>query len=276
MGWVALSVPLGGSVLSLVYQYLTNHYGWRSAFLALGLGVWLLVALPGLIFLRRRPEDMGLEPDGARSAQPHLGVEETATASAEISWPKSAALKTSALWFFVASALFASIGTGGIAFHMAAHLTDVDLSPTVAASVVSLMALSGAFGNGLWGTLAERISPRALSVVTMLLAAAAVALLVSTRSPLMAYMFGLLFGVNARGSAILIQILLSRYYGRRSFGAISSVIDPFHKGGLGLGPLLAGMVYDRTGSYATIFFAFLVCYCISAALIFFARQPMAR
>jgi MFS family permease len=276
MGLVALSVPLGGSVLSLVYQYLTNHYGWRSAFLALGLGVWLLVALPGLIFLRRRPEDMGLEPDGARSAQPHPGVEETAAASAEISWPKSAALRTSALWFFVASALLASIGTGGIAFHMAAHLTDVDLSPTVAASVVSLMALSGAFGNGLWGTLAERISPRALSVVTMLLAAAAVALLVSTRSPLMAYMFGLLFGVNARGSAILIQILLSRYYGRRSFGAISSVIDPFHKGGLGLGPLLAGMVYDRTGSYATIFFAFLVCYCISAALIFFARQPMAR
>ena len=158
---------------------------------------------------------------------------------------------------------------------MAAHLTDVNMSAVVAAGVVSWMALSGALGNGLWGALAERIEPRRLSIATMLLAALAVALLMSAESALMAFLFGLLFGLSARGSAILMQILLARYYGRRAFGAISSVLDPFHKGGLGLGPLLAGLAFDLTGSYATIFAAFLICYCVAAALIFFARQPAA-
>lgn len=277
MGLVALSVPLGGSVLSLVYQYLVANYGWRSAFFALGVAVWLLVVLPGLIFLRRQPEDLGLKPDGSIEAEHSIGFNNESPASAaELSWQKHDALRTAALWLFVASALLASISTGGIAFHMAAHLTDVNMSAAVAAGVVSWMALSGALGNGLWGTLAEQIQPRRLSIATMLLAALAVALLMSARSPLSALLFGLLFGLSARGSAILMPILLARYYGRRAFGAISSVLDPFHKGGLGLGPLLAGLAFDLTGSYATIFAVFLVCYCAAAALIFFARQPAAR
>ena len=274
MGLVALSVPLGGSVLSLVYQYLVANYGWRSAFFTLGIAVWLLVVLPGLIILRRQPEDLGLKPDGANSQErDRRPNEQTPASEAEFSWQKRDALRTAALWLLVTSTFLASIGTGGIAFHMAAHLTDIKMTPMVAAGVVSWMALSGAFGNGLWGTLAERIQPRRLSIVTMLLAALAVALLISAQSPLMAYAFGLLFGLSARGSAILIQVLLSRYFGRRSYGAISSVLDPFHKGGLGLGPLLAGIAFDQTNSYALIFSAFLACYCVAAALIFFARHP---
>jgi MFS family permease len=274
MGLVALSVPLGGSVLSLVYQYLVAHYGWRSAFFSLGVAVWLLVALPGLIILRRQPEDLGLKPDGANPPERDRRPKEQPPAGeAEFSWQKRDALRTAALRLLVASTFLASIATGGIAFHMAAHLTDIKMRPVVAASVVSWMALSGALGNGLWGALAERIQPRRLSIATMLLAALAVALLMSAQSPLMAYAFGLLFGLSARGSAILIPVLLSRYFGRRSFGAISSVLDPFHKGGLGLGPLLAGMAFDQTGSYTVIFSAFLACYCVAAVLIFFARQP---
>jgi sugar phosphate permease len=276
MGLVALSVPLGGSVLALVYQYLVARYGWRSAFFTLGVAVWLLVVLPGLLFLRRQPEDFGLKPDGPTEAEHTVTFHDESPASAvALSWQRHDALRTAALWLFVASALLASISTGGIAFHMAAHLTDVNMSAAVAAGVVSWMALSGAFGNGLWGALAEYIEPRRLSIATMLLAALAVALLMAVQSPLIAFLFGLLFGLSARGSAILMQILLARYYGRRAFGAISSVLDPFHKGGLGLGPLLAGWAFDLTGSYTPIFAAFLVCYCVAAALIFFARQPAA-
>ena len=64
MGLVAMSTPLGSAVLSLVYQFFVLHYGWRSAFLALGVALWVFVVIPGLIFLRRQPEDLGLCPDG--------------------------------------------------------------------------------------------------------------------------------------------------------------------------------------------------------------------
>jgi predicted MFS family arabinose efflux permease len=110
-------------------------------------------------------------------------------------------------------------------------------------------------------------------VITLLVAAASVALLMQARSPAAAYLFALLFGTNARGAAVLTQVLVARYFGRRSFGAISSILDPFHKGGLGLGALFAGVAFDRFGAYREIFAIFLASYLLAALLIFLARRP---
>lgn len=276
MGMVAMATPLGSALLSLVYQFFVTHYGWRSAFFALGIALWVLVVIPGLIFLRRQPEDLGLLPDGAERA-PHAAtmIESGAEPenAAEYSWSRADAARTATLWLLVAAAFLASLGTGGVAFHLAAYLTDGALPPALAAFVVSLMALGGAFGNGAWGALAERLHPRHLSVVALLLAALSVAVLLQVRSATVAYVFALLFGTTARGAAVLTQVLIARYFGRRSFGAISSILDPFHKGGLGVGALLAGAAYDLSGGYRGIFWFFLVSYVIAALLVYFARQP---
>ena len=138
------------------------------------------------------------------------------------------------------------------------------------------MALCGALGNGVWGALAERVSARGLNVVTMLFAAGAVAFLTQVDGPIAAFVFAVLFGANARGAAVLGQVLIARYYGRRAFGAISSLLDPFHKGGLGLGALFAGVAFDFAGNYRSIFVIFAGTYVISALLVFFARRPAER
>ena len=280
MGLVALSTPLGSAVLSLVYQFFVLRYGWRSAFLALGVALWVFVVTPGLIFLRRQPEDLGLHPDGlAAPPSRHtesMDIYSAGNATAERSWSRAEAVRSPTLWLLVSSAFLAAIGTGGVAFHTAAYFTDVRIAPTIAAGAVSVMALSGAFGNGLWGALAERLHPRRLSVATMIVSAASVGLLVQVSTAGAAYLFALLFGLNARGAGVLMQILIARYFGRGSFGAISSVLDPFHKGGLGLGALLAGFVFDSTGSYRPVFTIFLLSYLLSALLIFLARRPRAQ
>ena len=280
MGLVALSTPLGSAVLSLVYQFFVLRYSWRSAFLALGVALWGFVVIPGLIFLRRRPEDLGLHPDGL-AAPPSRQTESmdmysAGSATAERSWSRAEAVRSPTLWLLVSSAFLAAIGTGGVAFHTAAYFTDVRIAPTIAAGAVSVMALSGAFGNGLWGALAERLHPRRLSVATMIVSAASVGLLMQVSTAGAAYLFALLFGLNARGAGVLMQILIARYFGRASFGAISSVLDPFHKGGLGLGALLAGIVFDYAGGYQPVFTIFLLSYLLSALLIFLARRPRAQ
>ena len=275
MGLVAMATPLGSAGLSLVYQFFVTHYGWRSAFLALGIALWLLVVIPGLIFLRRQPEDLGLFPDGIAPAERESDAakKNAIDDASESSWERADALRTRTLWLLVASAFLASVGTGGTAFHTAAYFTDVKIAPAIAAGAVSLMALCGAFGNGLWGALAERVSARGLNVVTMLAAAVTVAFLTQVDGPAGAFIFAILFGANARGAAVLGQILIARYYGRRAFGAISSVLDPFHKGGLGLGALLAGVAFDYFGNYRLIFLCFMGSYLCSALLVFLARRP---
>ena len=276
IGLVALSVPLGSFVLSLLYQFMIAAYGWRSAFMMLGIALWLLVVLPGLVFLRRQPEDIGVLPDGALPAPlkstPARGSE-PATSAAEQSWTLKEAVHTRTLWLLVAASTFASISTGGIAFHMVAYFTDVTIQPAVAVGALSIMALTGAFGSGLWGALAERFHPRMLGVITMLLAAAAVVLLTQVRVAPAAFVFSIIFGLSARGGFVLMHVLLAHYFGRRSFGAITSVLEPFHKGGLGIGALLAGMAFDMSGSYRIVFLLFIGNYLIAATLTFVARQP---
>jgi MFS family permease len=279
MGLVAMATPLGSAALSLVYQFFVSNYSWRSAFLALGITLWALVVIPGMIFLRRQPEDLGLFPDGITQLPSLHGTGAGRAAepqAAEPDWLRADAVRTTTLQLLVAGAFLSAIGTGGVAFHMAAYMTDSTIGATLAASVVSVMALSGALGNGIWGALAERFHPRHLNVTTMLLAAASVALLMQVRSTLTAYLFALLFGVNARGAAVLTQVLIARYFGRRSFGAISSVLDPFHKGGLGLGALFAGIAFDHSGDYRAIFTIFILSYLVSALLIFLAHRPVPK
>jgi MFS family permease len=278
IGLVALSVPLGSFVLSLVYQFMIEAYGWRSAFFMLGIALWLLVVVPGLFFLRRQPEDLGILPDGALAGahqpkQTDPGSERVAAAM-EHSWSFKDAVRTRTLWLLVAASTFSSISTGGIAFHMVAYFTDVTIQPAVAVAALSVMALTGAFGSGLWGTLAERFHPRTLCVTTMLLSAAAVVLLIQTRVAPTAFVFSILFGLTARGGFVLMHILLAHYFGRRSFGAITSTLEPFHKGGLGVGALLAGMAFDLSGSYQIVFLLFFGNYLIAAMLTLVVRQPL--
>jgi len=277
MGLVAMSTPLGSAATTLIFQFLVIQHGWRSAFLVLGLAFLVLVVAPAAIFLRRQPEDLGMFPDGIvpslRSDEPAAAESQTST-TGQRNWSRPEAMRTTALWLLVASVFLASLGTGGIAFHTVAYFTDVKLSPAVAAGALSVMALSGAFGNGIWGALAERFSPRSLSVTTTVLSAASVALLMQVDSPVMAYFFGVIFGISARGgTAVLTQILLAHYFGRRSFGAISGILEPFHKGGLGVGALVAGVAFDWSGNYRSVLLFFLANYLLAAVLVFFARRP---
>jgi len=92
----------------------------------------------------------------------------------------------------------------------------------------------------------------------------------------MAFVVAVLFGVSARGGFVLMHVLIAHYYGRRSFGAISSVLEPFHKGGLGVGALIAGLGFDFTGNYQLVFWLFVGNYLGTAAVTFLAKQPQWR
>src|SRR5215212_7031315 len=62
IGLVSMALPLGSSVLALGYQLVLPGWGWRGVFMAMGCLALLVLVVPGLVFLRRRPEDLGLYP----------------------------------------------------------------------------------------------------------------------------------------------------------------------------------------------------------------------
>lgn len=293
MGLVIMAVPLGSSAIAILYQILIASFGWRSPFVALGIVLCVLLVVPSALLLRRRPEDLGLLPDGGVRGW-GSGVRQPARRDASPTpnpqapspednpqpptpnpheWAFRDAVRTPAFWLLVGSGVLASMATAGVAFNLVAYYTDLGIDPSLAAGAISVFALSGAVGSGLWAFLAESISPRHLGIGLLLVGGAALLLLLLVDAAFLAYAFAGIYGLTARGQGTLTPILMANYFGRRAFGSIMGFADPFLRIGLGLGPFVGAAAFDLTGTYQGIFLLFTAAFTLSAVLIFLARAP---
>ena len=281
MGMTQMALPLGGAALALVAQAMVGGgMSWRSVYVILGVVVLITLLPPILLVLRRRPEDMGLLPDGdtepAATAPTSAGQARQAPARPareEYNWTLQQALRTRTFWYLVAAMAIGVLANGGVGFHQFAYFRDQGIPEVMAAVALSSYALSGALANGLWGVLVERISERLIAVVTMSVATLLCLFLLTVDTVAEAMVFAVLFGLAARGESSIILMMQANYYGRRSFGAISGFSTPFQQIGLGLGPTVAAIPYDLTGAYTYGFIAFGAVYAVSGVLIFLAKRP---
>ncbi len=273
LGLLSMATPLGASMLAMIAQFIIQNHGWRTVFLTFALAMVLFQALPAALVLRRRPEDLGLVPDGSP------GVDVTPTSSLkrgteeEYNWTLSEAIRTPTIWLLVAAIIAGLIVNTGIAFHLVAYYTDIGIAPSIAVGALSLYAFTGAVGNIIWGFLSERLSERFLASAVMVLTALTVLYLQSVRTTTGAFIFAAIFGLTSRGEGTLVNIILAQYYGRSSYGAINGFVLPFHNIGLGLGPLISSVSFDLTGSYQTLFSTFMGTSMVAAILFWLAKKP---
>ena len=276
LGFIAMSLPLGGSFLAFTGQLIIDASGWRDVFAVFGVALLVVFVIPALLIMRRRPEDIGLSPDGdddprGTDASNEMGSE----SEEEYGWALNEAVRTRSLWFLIIGLTLGITANGAIGFHQVAYYTDVGIAAKAAALTLSVYAFAGAVANGLWGFLVERFSERKLAVLAMLASALAIFYLLFVRNTVQALIFAVLFGLSARGESSLVMMILARYYGRRSYGTITGFVTPFQMMGLGFGPLIASISFDITGSYKGVFFVFAASFLVAAVLMFLAKKPKA-
>lgn len=276
IGLVMMCIPLGGSALTLIGQFIMDSHGWRAMFVVFGVVTLVLLVVPAWLVMRRRPEDMGLLPDGDQPS-PFVGSQTgQKPREEEYSWTLSEAVRTPTLWLLIAAQLLGVMANTSVSFHQVAYYTDMGIPATSAVAVISLYALAGAVAMGVWGLLTEHFSERHLAVLVTLLAGASIFYLSLVRSLGEAILFGVLFGLTSRGEGSLLIIILAQYYGRRSYGTISGFVNPFKMVGLGMGPLVASITFDLTGSYHMVFIFFGTATLLVALLLWLAKKPTPR
>jgi MFS family permease len=273
LGLLSMAPAFGISVLAMVAQFIMEDYGWRTVFMTFALAMVFLQVLPAALVLRRRPEDLGLVPDGGEGISVKSAPTNQILAEGEVTWTLSEAIRTWALWFLIAANTVASLVGSGVGFHLVAYYTDIGIVPSIAVGAMSIFALTGALGNVIWGFLSEKLSERLLASGVMVLMAAAILYLKSVTTIVGAFFFAVLFGLSARGEGTLINIILAQYYGRSSYGAISGFVFPFNMLGLGFGPLISSVSFDLTGSYQALFNVFIAVSIIAAVLLWLAEKP---
>lgn len=284
---------LGGSLGTVIVipfaTWTIINWGWRETWALFGIFVWVLIVVPSFLFMRRRPEDMGLLPDGetlrpepVRSAvatpeEAYRQDQEVLRASREeTSWSRAEALRTRAFWIIVVVFGTTRLAVMGINLHLIPYLLDLGYPAAVAASVFVLRSGVGLFGNPVWGIAAERYDVRILTFIKFVLQAMAVTTIVLAPNLVMVYVGFALYGVAQGGGGILTEMMFANYYGRLSLGAVRSISLPLQIVFSAGGPLLLGFSFDITGSYNFAFSIIIGASVISAVLVLFATPPTKR
>ena len=279
LGLLNGSQGTGLALMPFVAHLIIVGWDWRVAWASLGLYTLMVAVVPALLLIRRRPEDMGLEPDPA--SRPEGGPAHSTTQpgdpatmpAVERSFTLRQASVTRAFWVL---ALFSGAGymvQAGVSLHQAPHYISQGLSGSAAAVTVSIFAISQVPGGLFWAALARRVPVRFLLALTgFVVAAGAVGSAVSS-TLLGGAVAASALGAGVGGLHVLLRLAWADYYGRRHLGSIRGVALPVQIGGQAVGPVVAGFMYDSTQSYGKAFVIFASAVSLAALMVLTAIPP---
>ena len=280
LGITSMARPVGGAILIQIFSLIVLSYSWRTCYRLLAVFI-LGLSVPLFLVMRRRPEDIGLRPDGdkdpdtktasvghRRHPGQHRGVSER-----EFDWRVGEAVLTPTFWLVVAAQSLIVLTSGSMGFQVVPYLRDSGFSQAVAAGALSLGSILGAVGNPAWGLLANRFHPRRLTMTALVITGSIMSVFLVIGEGTPRFFLIILWITSAGTLGALGQMMLARYFGRASFGSISGLMGPFQTGALGLGPSFGALLYGQTGGYSALFIFGVSAYAVAVVLVYGSRQP---
>jgi len=259
LGLTMAGLGVGSIVMPPLVQRLIGAFGWRSAFGIVGGGI-LIVPMPIVgLFLKEPPQQMNRLPDESAAASM------APVASDGLVWREIR--NSGTFWLMVTAFVLAAASITACIIHIAELFFDrgaTAASAALAVSVVGAAMLAGRAGTGFF---LDRYFGPHVAMFIFALAASGMALLWTGAPGVPALIGTFLVGLGLGAEVDIIAYLMSRYFGLRSLGTAFG----FAFGGFvlasGLGPLLMGFAFDRTGSYRAPLAGFFFAAMMAAALV---------
>lgn len=252
LGLVYAGSNIGGALIPLVATVLASTSSWRDAFRIVGIGL-AVVVLPF-----------------AALVPPVRLDEEHATTR-----PMGSALRQFDFWllFWVVFAFY--FYRLGVNVHLVAYLSDLGYSEAQAAGGFSLTVALGIAGKLLAGSMADRIGAKIAVVANFTLMALASALLLVPAVPGAIAVFLVVHGATTAAEDVVVPLIVGQRFGMENLSRIYGLLLIALLPGGTLGPLLAGRIFDVTGSYAGVFSTFVVCnvLAVAALVLVIRRKP---
>jgi sugar phosphate permease len=266
-----LAQQIGLVAMPLLAQFAILHDGWRAGWMALGAATLVIGFIPAWLLLARRPEDLGLLPDGA--AAPRHATTPTHSAPAEPAFSRRQALGTMSFWLLLLYTVLVYPVQAGVSLHQAPFLIERGIDPVIAATIVSFFSAMSAVATVACGVLPRAMSIRYPLAATGAILTLGVGLMLGVRSAPQAYLAAGVFGFAIGAILTLLPVAWADYFGRAHFGAIRGIALPAQVLSQAAGPLLSGALHDATGGYELSLQCFAVLAALSIAAALLARQP---
>jgi len=267
VGWACLSMT---AVATTLAPWFERHQGRAVSIASLGASVGGLAGVPVLLFgidrlgfaatttagaasalllmlplaafvLKRRPQDIGLLPDGAAAA--------SATTSARAAtWNRRDALRTAALRSVMAGFGIGMMVQVGFVTHQVTLLSPA-LGTAGTSIAVSVTAIAALLSRLVLARFADQMSARTTAAVMMMVAAGALAAMAVWPVPAMLVVGSMLMGMTIGNVTTLAPIIVRREFGAAAFGAVYGIASCVIQLATALGPSFYGLLHDAFGGY---------------------------
>jgi MFS family permease len=252
MAYAMLGIGVGGMFLPPLYEFLIRAVGWRMSWVIGAASIWVFVIPLIAIFIRTKPQDLGLLPDGAAAGETAEEQEQQQLVGLSV----AEAVRTLAFPLLVGIFITQLIGQSIINFHFVPFaIQQGGFTAQQAAMFYGLAIGFSVVGKLLFGWAADRWSATILMATTGFLAAVgpvALELFVvrgGSTSPLVLCLHAVPYGIGFGGQVILLPVLVGRCFGPLNFGKIQGLVMSGFAVGVLVGIPLAGRIFDKTGSY---------------------------
>jgi MFS family permease len=275
-------VGVGAIVVLPWLQSLIGRAGWRTACWALGLLV-LGVLAPLNLLLKRRPEDLGLQPDGdsglsaGGAADPTANVVDAAWVA--VDWTLGRALRTARFWWIAVGYVGGMFAWYAVQVHQTTYLVEIGVSATRASWALGFVSLAGIPGQIALGHLSDRIGREWVWTIGSLGFVLCYLCLIGLRhgpTPALLFLMVASQGMLGYGLTSVIGAIPAEIFQGAHFGTIFGTLTLMAIAGGAAGPWVAGALHDATGSYIPAFWIAIGCSAASAGAIWRAGPRQVR
>ena len=280
-GILRTAVAVGAAGV-IVVSWFINEFGWRSAFVATGIGI-LLIGIPTAFVMKPRPELYGLLPDGdspVKTVDPAThatsDTENQHYPNNDIGMTVMEALYSRAFWALSIGFAIRLMVTGAATLHAIPLVEDLGYSGATAAGVLGSMGMGSIVGRLGGGFMNDAFGTKPVAVASVCLLAVSCLILAYAQNLWQVMLFVAIYAPSYGCSAATMPAIKGDYFGRKSFGSILGLSGMVQMGGSMLGPIFAAYIFDTSGSYSIAFLTFAGLLIISAAMFMSLKKPRYR
>lgn len=232
-----------------------------------------LSAILAFLLLRNHPANKA-EIDAGRADAGQQAAHKTKVYQSSVDWNLKDALRAKSLWLIIAAFAMCLLGVNLINSQAILHLTDMGIGQVLAGSAIGTMGLCSVAGRLGGGILGDRIEPKFLLAMGLLLQAAGFVTLLFADRDVLVYGFALIFGIGLGLSIVTAPLMLANYFGTGSLARINATTGIFTIGVTAFAPTIAGYASDTLGSYTLVFLSFSALAALLAIPVALLKPPM--
>jgi len=275
---ISIGGVLGSALVPPLNNFLIENFGLSNTWIFWALAMILIMLPVSFFFIKNRPEDIGMLPDGVIGR--NIGNMDTSTIEllpddeVERSWTLSEAKGTRAFWLMLLATMVPSLVNTGIIFHMISIITGKGFDSAFGAVILSITAFAQIPMTFLAGFILDKVKVNLVKGFNFIFYAIILLTLNYAGGSLMLLIYAAMHGTFMAFDSVSTGMLWSNYYGRKHLGKIRGLAVSFMVLGSALGPLPFGAAYDYFGGYREVLLVSMILPILASLASFISPAPV--